>query len=147
MNASLHDAGARPDEGSAPARIGRDLGPRVAAAVVMGVAALAVAWIGGLPFAAFWWILSVVVLWEWQRIVSRELLIARVAAGALVLAVAALFALHNHALVSVLALVAAAAAVAYVGGPERRLWTGGGALYAGAPEKFAEIFAGLVETR
>jgi phosphatidate cytidylyltransferase len=126
------DANASPQRGRQLPRIGLDLGPRVAAAVVMGGAALAVAWIGGIVFLVFWWIVSLLVLWEWERIVARERLIPRVAAGALVLAVAALLTLHNRALLAVVALAAAAAAVGYAGGPERRVWAGAGALYAGA---------------
>ena len=69
MSAQPDDANARPDRGRGFPRIGPDLWPRVAASVVMGLAALAVAWTGGIVFAAFWWIVSVVVLWEWERIV------------------------------------------------------------------------------
>ena len=61
----------------------------------MGLAALAIAWVGGFVFVAFWWIASVIVLWEWQRIVQRDRLIERVGIGALALAVAALFAMHG----------------------------------------------------
>jgi len=113
-------------------RIGPDLWPRVAAAVVMGLVALAVAWIGGIGFVAFWWIASVVVLWEWQRIVEADRLFVRVSVGALLLAAAALLALHNRPLFAVLALAATAAAVGFVAAPERRVWTAAGALYAGA---------------
>jgi phosphatidate cytidylyltransferase len=132
MSAQPDDANARPEPGKGVPRIGPDLWPRVAASVVMGLAALAIAWTGGIVFAAFWWIASVTVLWEWERIVARERLIARVTAGALVLAVAALMALHNRPLLAAFALAAAAAAVAFAGVPGRRAWTGAGALYAGA---------------
>ncbi len=132
MSAQPDDANARREPGRGFPRIGPDLWPRVAASVVMGLAALVVAWTGGIVFAAFWWIVSVVVLWEWERIVARERLLLRVAAGALVLAVAALMALHNRPLLAVLALAAAVAAVAFAGAPERRTWTGAGALYAGS---------------
>jgi phosphatidate cytidylyltransferase len=131
MSAQPNEANARQEPGRGVPRIGPDLWPRVAASVVMGLAALAVAWTGGIVFAAFWWIVSVVVLWEWERIVTREWLALRVAVGALVLAVAALMALHNRPLLAVLALAAAAAAVAFAG-PQRRAWSGAGALYAGA---------------
>ena len=86
-------------------RIGPDLGPRVAAALVLGLAAVAAAWVGGFVFVAFWWIATVVVLWEWQRMVSADRLIERVAAGALGVAVAAMFALHNSVLGSTAALL------------------------------------------
>jgi phosphatidate cytidylyltransferase len=131
MNAMPDEASGQPPQGRGFFGIGPDLAPRVAAAVVMGAAALAVAWLGGILFVAFWWIASVVVLWEWERIVGNERLIARVFVGALILVAAALLALHNRSLPAVLALAAAAAAVGLVA-PERRMWSGAGALYAGA---------------
>jgi len=79
-----------PATGSAPQRFGPDLWPRVAAAVAMGSVAVAATWIGGFLFAAFWWLASIVVLWEWQRLVGGErLIVARVVAGAVALALAA----------------------------------------------------------
>jgi phosphatidate cytidylyltransferase len=113
-------------------RLGPDLWPRVGAAVALGLAALAIAWVGGFVFVAFWWIASVVVLWEWQRIVQRDHLIERVGVGALALAVAALFAMHNYALSAIATLVLGGAAVGWVAGPAVRIRAGGGALYAGA---------------
>ncbi len=113
-------------------RIGPDLGPRVAAAVVLGLAALAAAWIGGFVFVAFWWIASVVVLWEWQRLVRGERLVERVALGALALALAALFAFYKLVPEAVATLVVAAIAIGWIASPAARFWAGAGALYAGA---------------
>ena len=42
---------------------------RVMSAVVLAPLALVVAYIGGLPFALFWGIAAVVVLWEWMTLV------------------------------------------------------------------------------
>ena len=80
------------------ARFGSDLKPRVAAAVAMASLALAAAWIGGIIFAVFWWLASIVVLWEWQRLVGGARLAERVATGGFGLALAALVALHNSIL-------------------------------------------------
>ncbi len=113
-------------------RIGPDLGPRIAAAIVLGLAAVASAWVGGFVFVAFWWIASVVVLWEWQRMVSADLLIEGVAAGALGVGVAALFALHKSVLGSTAALLLTAGAVGWIAGPVARIWPAMGVLYAGA---------------
>ncbi|MBV8104573.1 MAG: CDP-archaeol synthase [Hyphomicrobiales bacterium] len=113
-------------------RIGPDLGPRAAAAVVLGLAALAAAWIGGFVFLAFWWIASVVVLWEWQRMVSSDRLMERVGAGVLGVALAALFALHQSVLGSAAALVLTAGVVGWLASPPARIWAATGALYAGA---------------
>jgi phosphatidate cytidylyltransferase len=116
----------------ASARFGRDLKPRVAAAVAMGSVALAAAWIGGFVFAAFWWLASSVVLWEWQRLVGGARLIERVAAGAIALALAALAALHNSIAGVAAALVLGAGAVGWIAGRREGPWAGAGALYAGA---------------
>jgi phosphatidate cytidylyltransferase len=112
--------------------IGPDLGPRVAAAVVMGLAALATAWIGGIVFIAFWWIASVIVLWEWQRIVHTDRLIERTAAGALGLALAAIFAMHQSVFGATAVLLLTAAAVGWLASAPQRIWAAAGALYAGA---------------
>ncbi|RBP09714.1 phosphatidate cytidylyltransferase [Roseiarcus fermentans] len=139
MSANPTDEPAQGREGT---RIGPDLWPRVAAAIVLGLAALAATWFGGIVFVAFWWVASAIVLWEWQRLVGGERLAARVAAGALLLALAALETLHNHALLSLAALAAAALAVGAVAAPRDRIWAAAGALYAGA----LVVSLGLLQT-
>jgi phosphatidate cytidylyltransferase len=118
--------------GAPRARFGPDLKPRVAAAVVMGIIALATAWIGGFIFAAFWWLASVVVLWEWQRLVDGPRLAERVTLGALVIALAALFALHNSVLGVIAGLALGAGAVGWLAGPRVGPWAAAGVVYAGA---------------
>jgi phosphatidate cytidylyltransferase len=98
----------------------------------MASCALAVAWIGGLLFATFWWLASVVVLWEWQRLVGGERLIERVAGGAAALAIGALAATHNSILGVLAALALGAVAVGWIAGRRRGPWAAGGLLYAGA---------------
>ena len=118
---------------SAPrARFGSDLKPRVAAAVAMGSLALATAWIGGFVFAVFWWLASIVVLWEWQRLVGGARLAERVAVGGLLVALSALFALHNSIVGVGAALVLGAVAVGWLAGRREGIWAAAGALYAGA---------------
>jgi phosphatidate cytidylyltransferase len=114
------------------ARLGADLWPRVGAAVAMGLAALVVAWIGGFVFVVFWWIGSVIVLGEWQRIVRGERLVERIGIGVLALAAAALFATHNDGLYAIATLIVGAAAVGWIADPAARVWAGAGAVYAGA---------------
>ncbi len=114
------------------ARFGSDLKPRVAAAVAMGSLAVATAWIGGFIFAVFWWLASIVVLWEWQRLVGGARLAERVAVGGLALGLAALFALHNSILVAIAVLVLGALAVGWLAGRRDGIWAAAGAIYAGA---------------
>jgi len=122
-----------PATGSAPQRFGPDLWPRVAAAVAMGSVAVAATWIGGFLFAAFWWLASIVVLWEWQRLVGGErLIVARVVAGAVALALTALWALHDSIAGVVAALILGAAVVGWIAGGRQGIWAAAGVLYAGA---------------
>jgi phosphatidate cytidylyltransferase len=114
------------------ARFRSDLKPRVAAAVAMGSVALATAWIGGFVFAVFWWLASIVLLWEWQRLVGGARLAERVAVGGVMVALAALSALHNSVLGVVAALVLGAVAVGWLAGQRAGIWAAAGALYAGA---------------
>ncbi len=129
-------SGEDPATQSAPrgprARFGSDLKPRVAAAVAMGSLALATAWIGGFIFAVFWWLASIVVLWEWQRLVGGSRLAERVGVGGFMVALAALFALHSSILGVIVALVLSAAAVGWLAGQGAGVWAAAGALYAGA---------------
>ena len=132
----IRASGEGPAIGSAPprqgGRFGPDLRPRVVAAGVMASCALAVAWIGGFLFATFWWLASVVVLWEWQRLVGGERLVERVAGGAAALAIATLAAMHNSILGVAAALALGAAAVGWIAGRRRGPWVAGGLLYSGA---------------
>jgi len=113
-------------------RIGADLWPRVAAALVMAAAALAATWAGGTIFAFFWWAAAAVVFWEWQRLIRAEKLIERIVVGVFALAVAAIFALNGSMAGSLAALVVGAALVGWLGGPGLRVWAGAGTVYAGA---------------
>jgi phosphatidate cytidylyltransferase len=98
----------------------------------MGVFALATAWIGGTVFAVFWWLASIVVLWEWQRLVGGAGIAGRVATDGLALVLAALFALHNSTLGAIAVLVLGAVAVGWRAGRRDAVWAAAGALYAGA---------------
>jgi phosphatidate cytidylyltransferase len=113
------------------ARFGPDLKPRVAAAVAMGIVALAATWVGGFLFAAFWCLVSIVVLWEWQRLIGGGRLFVRVATGSVALALAALSALHNSLPGVLAALVLGAAAVGWIAGRGQGIWAAAGVLYSG----------------
>jgi len=124
-------SGEGPAPGRPGARLGPDLGPRIVAGVAMASVALAAAWAGGFVFAAFWWLASIVVLWEWQRLVGGGRLMERVAAGGAALAVAALSALHNSVLGVVAALIVGAVAIGWIAGRRETGWAAGGVFYAG----------------
>ena len=124
-----------PETRSAPrfgSRIGLDLRPRVAAAAAMAFVALLAAWCGGGVFVAFWFLAALIVLWEWQRMVERDRLFEPVAAGALALLLAAVFALNESAVGAFTALVVGAGVVGWLAGRSASVWAGAGVLYAGA---------------
>jgi phosphatidate cytidylyltransferase len=126
-------SGGGPTARQAPrTRFGADLKPRVAAAAVMGALALATAWIGGIIFAVFWWLASLVVLWEWQRLIGGARLAERVTLGALFIGLAALFALHNSILGTIAGVVVGAVVVGWRAGPRDGTWAAAGVFYAGA---------------
>lgn len=112
---------------------GGDLTVRAVAAVVLGTLALVAAWIGGFWFAVFWFVAAAAALWEWQRLIDGERLIARLAVGALTLVVVAPFALHGAKITTLAAMAAGAVAAGVVAGREGRpIWTGAGVVYCAA---------------
>ncbi len=122
-----------PQNGAVPAGGGfADLGPRVASAVVLIAAALVSLYVGGDFFAFFWLVAGFAVNWEWQGLVGGARRLPRVIAGGAAVSAAAALAhvgLAGFAAVEILAFAAIAAILA---GPERRLWAGGGVVYASA---------------
>ena len=69
-------------------------------------------------------------LWEWQRLVGGSALILRFIIGLAALVAIAIYAPREGA-VDAGVLGIAAAAMAFLAGPDRRLWAAGGLLYAG----------------
>jgi phosphatidate cytidylyltransferase len=112
--------------------VGEDLKPRIASGVVMIVLALATTWVGGPIFLAFWGLAAIGVAWEWQRLIGGGRLWVRVGACGLGLVAAAPWALHGHAQLSLVLLIAAGVAAGAAADSDRRLLAGLGALYAGA---------------
>lgn len=61
-----------PDQRPAGAFSDPDLLRRVASALALIPVAIAVAWLGGWPFALFWLIAAIAVLFEWNRLVHAD---------------------------------------------------------------------------
>ncbi len=119
--------------GAAPtpqARLSSDLAPRAASSVVMIAAALSTLWLGGDVFVLFWLGCALALHWEWQTIIDAPQFKARFFGGALfvVLAVGLLRAELIEAALASVAL--GAAAMAWLGGPGKRVWAGAGLIYA-----------------
>ena len=104
---------------------------RIVSAAVLAPLALVAAYVGGLPFALFWGIAALVVLWEWMTLVAgpgyRLMLLSCAAA----IAVADFLAWLGRP-VTALCMVGLGALAGAVFAPrERRLWVMGGTAYAG----------------
>lgn len=120
--------------GAKPISLARsgDLLPRIISGVVMIAAALAALWSGGLVFVLFWTLAAIATAFEWQSLIeapARWLRVA-VAASAIVVAVAGL--LSNHSEITLAAVLAGAAASAFLAGEGKRIWAATGVLYGSA---------------
>ena len=104
---------------------------RVVSATVLAPLALVAAYIGGLPFALFWGIAALVVLWEWVTLgvgPKYRLLVLSCAAA---IAVADFLAWLGRPVTALFMVGLGALAGAIFAPSERRLWVIAGAGYAG----------------
>lgn len=117
-------------ENPAP-RAASELRTRVVSAVVLGIAAITAAWIGGTVFLAFWAAAALAVWWEWTAVIKAapRPLLAGIGAVAL-LGMAAALAADVAAVAFVCAIVGAGVAMAGV--QTGRAWAAAGVLYAAA---------------
>ena len=105
---------------------------RVASAIVLAPVALGAAYIGGWPFALFWGIAGIAVLWEWIAMVAgpgHRLMFSSCAAA---LAVAATVEWLGRPIAGILVVALGALAAAVFATRQRRFWIVGGMAYAGA---------------
>jgi phosphatidate cytidylyltransferase len=104
---------------------------RVMSAAVLAPLALVVAYIGGLPFALFWGIAALLVVWEWMTLVvgpNYRLLVLSCAAA---IAVADFLAWLGRPVTALFLVGLGALAGAIFAPGERRLWVMAGTGYAG----------------
>ena len=105
---------------------------RVASAAVMAPLALFTAYLGDWPFALFWGLAAIAVLWEWTTLVAGPSHRLMLSACGSAIAVAALVAWHGRPIAAIL-LVGLGALAALIFAPrERRLWITAGIGYAGS---------------
>lgn len=109
-----------------------ELSLRVTSGLVLALLAIGTVVLGGWPFAVFWSLAAIGVLWEWTTLIvggeRRSVLMTGVAS--LVLALGLMISSHLLAAVIVLAMGTLGAAV--LAPSERRIWAAGGIPYAGA---------------
>jgi phosphatidate cytidylyltransferase len=104
---------------------------RVMSAAVLAPLALVAAYIGGAPFALFWGIAAVVVLWEWMTLVVGPNLRLLVFSCAAAIAVADLLAWVGRPVTALFIIGLGALAGAIFAPGERRPWVIAGVGYAG----------------
>ena len=104
---------------------------RVMSAVVLAPLALVVAYIGDLPFALFWGIAALLVLWEWMTLVIGRNYRPLVLSCAAAIAIADFLACLGRPVTALFLVGVGALAGAIFAPGERRLWVMAGTGYAG----------------
>ena len=125
--------GAEPVSSSKGKRLsGSNLALRVLSALVLAPVELLTAWVGDWPFALFWIVAALAVLWEWSALVAvtSYRLMFFSAAGAV--AAAGLLAWLGRPVIALLMVGLGALAAAIFAPAERRIWVTLGVGYAGA---------------
>jgi phosphatidate cytidylyltransferase len=117
-----------PAEASAPAH---NLLLRVLSAVVLAPLALVLAWLGDWPFALFWGVAAIAVLWEWTTLVVGNRYRLMLSSCASAIAVAALVAWRGRPVTAILLVGLGALAATIFAPRERRFWITAGIGYAG----------------
>ena len=104
---------------------------RAASALLLAPLALLVAWFGGWPFALFWTIAALAVLWEWVALVLGPRYPLMLLSGGAGIAVAGTLAWRGRPLAAILLVGLGALAAGIFAPRERRLWVASGVGYAG----------------
>jgi phosphatidate cytidylyltransferase len=123
------EPGRSPDAGRGS---GSDLPLRVVSALVMIPLAIGTAYLGGLPFAIFWSLAAIGILWEWGSLVAGAERSRVVLGGEAAVVIALALVAFARSPEAVGVLVLGAIAVAMIAPPERRGWAAAGVPYAGA---------------
>jgi phosphatidate cytidylyltransferase len=111
---------------------GSELALRVCSALVLVPLALATTYLGDWPFAVFWGVAAMGVLWEWTSLVAGTDRRFVLMTGAASLALALALVVSGLPLAAVIVLAIGTLAAASLAPAERRLWIAGGIPYAGA---------------
>jgi len=104
---------------------------RIASAAVLAPIAVAAAYYDSWPFALFWGLAAVAVLWEWTTLVAGPGHKVMFSAGGSAIAVAALVAWRHHPITAMLLVGLGALAATIFAARERRVWIAAGVGYAG----------------
>ena len=111
---------------------GGDLTLRICSALVLAPLAIAVTYIGGWPFALFWSLAALGVLWEWVSLVAPTDRWPVLTSGAVALAIAFGLVATGYLVAAIVVLAVGTLAIAALASADRRIWTAGAIPYAGA---------------
>jgi phosphatidate cytidylyltransferase len=111
---------------------GGELALRVGSALVLVPLAIGTAYLGGWPFAMFWGLAAMGVLWEWTSLVARSDHRTVLMTGGASLALAVTLVATGHLLAAVIVLAISALGVASLAPAKWRPWIAAGVPYAGA---------------
>lgn len=109
-----------------------NLALRILSAVILAPLAFLAAYLGGVPFAIFWTVAALAVLWEWITMVAGPSYRLMYSACGGAIAVAGFVAWLGRPIAALLMLGLGALAAAIFAPRERRLWVTAGIGYAGA---------------
>lgn len=105
---------------------------RIASSLVLAPVAIAVAYVGGYIFIAFWAIAAILVLWEWDTLVCAHDRNAVLGTGAVTLAGAGLALAFDGAGIAIVFICLGVLGFAALASRVRRLWCSAGFGYAAA---------------
>jgi phosphatidate cytidylyltransferase len=105
---------------------------RIVSAIILGLLALAVTWIGGWPFLVFWALAAAAIGWEWVNLVGARPRAPVLAIGGAALGTAAVLLGTGLIATPIAALVVGAALVLAMDSSAHRGWTAFGVFYAAA---------------
>jgi phosphatidate cytidylyltransferase len=111
---------------------GGELALRVCSALVLVPIAIGTAYLGGWPFAVFWGLAAMGVLWEWISLVARSDYRTVLMTGGASLALAVALVATGHLLAAVIVLAISTLGVAALAPAKWRTWIAAGVPYAGA---------------
>jgi phosphatidate cytidylyltransferase len=111
---------------------GSELALRVCSALVLIPLAIGTAYVGGWPFAAFWGLAAIGVLWEWMSLVAAADRRSVLMSGGASIALALALVVTGHHLAAMIVLAMGTLGAAALAPAERRRWVAAGIPYAGA---------------
>lgn len=107
-----------------------DLWPRLISAIIMIIAALVTLRVGGKLFVLFWVLAAAAVSWEWQSLICAQRAHLRSVLGVIGCALVAWLSWRHDVKGVFILIILAVLTLAGLAKQSRRLWAGGGMIYA-----------------